>query len=65
MSFKRTDWTSMLLRTLKQAENNPNKDITFYVTNKSIAELCEEALFTLSYEHEAAMRIHVEIATIH
>jgi hypothetical protein len=55
----------MLLRTLKQAENNPNKDITFYVTNKSIAELCEEALFTLSYEHEAAMRIHVEIATIH
>jgi|TARA_Y100000389_G_C17467830_1_gene527328 hypothetical protein len=65
MSFKQTDWTSLLLKTLKHAENNPNKDITFYVTNQSLANLCEEALFTLSYEHEAAMRIHVEIATIH
>ena len=55
----------MLLSTIKHAEKNPTKEIIFYVTNHDIADLCTEALFTLSLEHEAAMRINVEIATIH
>jgi|TARA_X000001382_G_scaffold40680_1_gene27268 hypothetical protein len=65
MSSSKTDWTALLLRDLKFAERNPDKVITFYVTDESIADLCQTALYALALENEAAMRINVEIATIH